>query len=34
VAGKRISIEFDGIYMDSVVYLNGQQVATHAYGST
>ncbi|HEV8562707.1 MAG TPA: glycoside hydrolase family 2 TIM barrel-domain containing protein [Actinophytocola sp.] len=34
LAGKRISLEFDGIYMDSTVYLNGQQVASHAYGYT
>ena len=25
-AGKRISVEFDGVYMDSIVYLNGRQV--------
>jgi beta-galactosidase len=31
---KSVSLEFDGIYMDSVVYLNGQQVASHPYGYT
>lgn len=34
MAGKRISIEFDGVYMDSVVYVNGQQAASHPYGYT
>ncbi|HEV2782782.1 MAG TPA: glycoside hydrolase family 2 TIM barrel-domain containing protein [Actinophytocola sp.] len=34
LAGKRISIEFDGVYMDSYVYVNGQQVANHPYGYT
>jgi beta-galactosidase len=33
-AGKRISIEFDGVYMDSVIYLNGVQVGAHPYGYT
>jgi beta-galactosidase len=33
-AHKSISLEFDGIYMDSVVYLNGEQVASHPYGYT
>jgi len=33
-AHKSVSIEFDGIYMDSVVYLNGEQVASHPYGYT
>src|SRR3954453_2878011 len=32
--GKRISLEFDGVYMDSVVYFNGRQVAAHPYGYT
>ena len=26
LAGKSVSLEFDGVYMDSVVYLNGKQV--------
>jgi beta-galactosidase/beta-glucuronidase len=34
LAGKRISIEFDGVYMDSAVYLNGALVGSHAYGYT
>jgi beta-galactosidase len=32
--GKDISVEFDGVYMDSSVYVNGQLAATHAYGYT
>ncbi|MFI6544382.1 glycoside hydrolase family 2 TIM barrel-domain containing protein [Streptomyces prunicolor] len=31
-AGKRISVEFDGVYMDSYVYCNGTQVGQHPYG--
>jgi beta-galactosidase len=34
MADRRISVEFDGVYMDSVVYLNGRQVGAHAYGYT
>ena len=34
LAGHRISVDFDGIYMDSTVYLNGQLVAQHPYGYT
>jgi beta-galactosidase len=34
LAGKRISVEFDGIYMDSSVYLNGKLLANHPYGYT
>ncbi|MEU3337857.1 glycoside hydrolase family 2 TIM barrel-domain containing protein [Streptomyces sp. NPDC006668] len=33
-AGKRISVEFDGVYMDSHVYCNGTQVGRHPYGYT
>ena len=33
-ADRRIAVEFDGVYMDSVVYLNGRQVARHPYGYT
>jgi len=33
-AGKRISLEFDGVYEDSYVYLNGQLVGNHPYGYT
>jgi len=32
--GKRISMEFDGVYMDSVVYVNGRRAAAHPYGYT
>jgi len=32
--GKRISIEFDGVYMDSYVYLNGKLLGNHPYGYT
>ncbi|WP_406431686.1 DUF4982 domain-containing protein [Streptomyces sp. NBC_00631] len=33
-AGKRISVEFDGVYMDSYVYCNGTQAGHHPYGYT
>ena len=33
-AGKQISIEFDGVYMDSYVYFNGELVGNHPYGYT
>lgn len=33
-AGKKVSLEFDGVYMDSEVYLNGALVAAHPYGYT
>ena len=33
-ADKSVSLEFDGVYMDSVVFLNGKQVASHPYGYT
>ncbi|MFJ2262125.1 glycoside hydrolase family 2 TIM barrel-domain containing protein [Streptomyces sp. NPDC087844] len=32
--GKRISVEFDGVYMDSSVYCNGELVGQHPYGYT
>ena len=32
--GKRVSVEFDGIYRDSTVYLNGHKLGTHPYGYT
>lgn len=34
LTGKRISVEFDGVYMDSGVYFNGRLVAEHPYGYT
>ncbi|OLZ74471.1 beta-galactosidase [Streptomyces sp. IMTB 2501] len=33
-AGKRISVEFDGVYMDSHVYCNGTEAGHHPYGYT
>src|SRR5918999_5544680 len=33
-AGKRISLEFDGVYEDSYVYLNGELVGNQPYGYT
>jgi beta-galactosidase len=34
LSGKRISVEFDGVYMDSEIYFNGEKVGSHAYGYT
>ncbi|MGW6887686.1 glycoside hydrolase family 2 TIM barrel-domain containing protein [Streptomyces chartreusis] len=34
LAGKRISVEFDGVYMDAYVYCNGTEVGRHPYGYT
>jgi beta-galactosidase len=34
VAGQRISVEFDGIYMNSSVWLNGQLLGNHPYAYT
>jgi len=33
-SGKRVSIEFDGVYMDSDVWLNGHALGNHPYGYT
>jgi beta-galactosidase len=33
-AGKRVLIEFDGAYMNTIVALNGHQVTQHHYGYT
>ena len=33
-AGKRIRIDFGGVYMNSTVWVNGTQVGTHPYGYT
>ncbi|MFJ6739555.1 glycoside hydrolase family 2 TIM barrel-domain containing protein [Streptomyces sp. NPDC091279] len=33
-AGRRISVEFDGVYMDSYVHCNGHEVGHHPYGYT
>lgn len=32
--GKRISVDFEGVYMDSYVYINGVQVGNHPCGYT
>ena len=34
MAGKRISLDFDGVFENSYVYLNGQLVGNHPYGYT
>ena len=31
---KEIRIDFDGVYMDSTVYVNGEKLGSHAYGYT
>ncbi len=33
-AGKRVMIEFDGVYMNATVWINGHKLGTHAYGYT
>ena len=32
--GKQIQMEFEGVYMDADVFLNGQKLFTHPYGYT
>ena len=32
MAGKRITVDFDGVYMDSDVYVNGEHVGNYPYG--
>ena len=32
--GKRVSVEFDGVYRDATVFLNGRKLGTHPYGYT
>ena len=34
LAGKRVFVEFDGVYMDSTVYCNGKEAGRHPYGYT
>jgi beta-galactosidase len=34
LAGKQLSIEFDGVYMNSLVYVNGQLLGNHPYAYT
>ncbi|MGW7402656.1 glycoside hydrolase family 2 TIM barrel-domain containing protein [Streptomyces sp. NPDC054833] len=33
-AGSRVSVEFDGVYMDAYVYCNGAEAGRHPYGYT
>ncbi len=30
--GKKLILEFEGIYMDSTIYMNGEQIGGHVYG--
>ena len=32
--GKRVRVEFEGVYMNADVYLNGQKLDSHPYGFT
>ena len=32
--GKRVSVEFEGVYMNATVYINGHELGTHPYGYT
>jgi len=32
--GQRVTLEFDGVYMNSEVWLNGEQLGNHTYGYT
>lgn len=32
--GKRVRIDFDGVYMNSTVYINGHELGSHPYGYT
>ncbi|GGS42967.1 glycoside hydrolase family 2 TIM barrel-domain containing protein [Streptomyces griseoviridis] len=34
LAGKRISVEFDGVYMDAHLWCNGTRIGRHPYGYT
>ena len=34
LAGKRVRVDFDGVYMDATVYINGQELGNHPYGYT
>jgi beta-galactosidase len=33
-SGKRVQVEFEGVYMNAEVYLNGRKLATQPYGYT
>ncbi|AMJ64099.1 sugar-binding domain-containing protein [Hymenobacter sp. PAMC 26628] len=32
--GQRVQVQFDGVYMNAAVWLNGQSLGTHPYGYT
>ncbi|MHC4479889.1 MAG: sugar-binding domain-containing protein, partial [Planctomycetota bacterium] len=32
--GKRVHVQFDGVYMNADVYLNGEHLGSHPYGYT
>ncbi len=32
LSGKSVRLDFDGVYMDSTVYVNGEKVGNHPYG--
>ncbi len=32
--GKRVSVEFEGVYMNATVYINGEELGMHPYGYT
>ena len=34
LAGRSVSVVFDGVYEDATVYLNGSKIGSHAYGYT
>lgn len=34
IEGKRVRIDFGGVYMDSTVWVNGEEVGSHPYGYT
>ncbi len=33
-SGKRVTVEFEGVYMNATVYLNGHELGTYPYGYT
>ena len=33
-AGQRVTVEFEGVYMNATVWLNGEKLGTHPYGYT
>jgi beta-galactosidase len=33
-SGKRVSVEFEGVYMNATVYINGHNLGMHPYGYT